>query len=122
MSDELALMVVRTPDFDVGVEAARVQEVIPLERWNGEAAFDLAQRVGAATTGDGATRILVVTRQGREPLAALVTGAVTLRHVARAQLLAMPAPLAERVAWVSHVVVADGQPPLLVLDAERLAG
>jgi chemotaxis signal transduction protein len=119
MSEELALMVVRTRDFDVGVAAERVQEVIPLQHWSGEAALDLAQLVGA-TTGDGAVRILLVTRRGREPLAALVSGAVTLRHVARAELLALPSLLAAHVKWVSHVVVSDGQPPLLVLDAERL--
>ena len=113
-------MVVRTRDFDVGVDAARVQEVIPLERWTGEAALDLAQLVGA-TSGEGAVRILLVTRDGSEPLAALVSGAVTLRHVARADLLALPALLAAHVRWVSHVVVTDGEPPLLVLDAERLA-
>jgi chemotaxis signal transduction protein len=120
MTEELALMVVRTRDFDFGVDAARVQEVIPLERWTGEAALDLAQLVGG-TTVDGAVRILLVTRQGAEPLAALVSGAVTLRHVARGELLALPAQLAAHVRWLSHVVVTDGEPPLLVLDTERLA-
>jgi hypothetical protein len=120
MSEELALMVVRTRDFDFGVAAERVREVIPLAQWSGEAAVDLAQLVGA-TSSEGAVRILLVTRSGREPLAALISGSVTLRHVARAELLALPAMLAAHVAWVSHVVVSDGQPPLLVLDAERLA-
>ncbi|MDB4969327.1 MAG: hypothetical protein JWN44_5016 [Myxococcales bacterium] len=119
MSDELALMVVRTRDFDLGLSAAQVQEVIPLERWTGEAAFDLVQLIGA-TSDEGAVRILVVTRQGRSPLAALVSGAVTLRYVQREQLLSLPAALAAHVGWFSHVVVTDGQPPLLVLDAERL--
>ena len=118
--DELAFMVVRTRDVDVGVDAARVQEVIPLERWGGEAALELAALVGAAA-GEGAARILLVSRPGREPLAALVSGAVALRHVPRAQLLALPAPLAAHVRWVSHVVVSDGKPPLLVLDLDRLA-
>jgi chemotaxis signal transduction protein len=120
MAEELALMVVRTRDFDVGIEAARVQEVVPLEKWTGEAALDLAQLVGA-DAGEGAVRILVVTRAAKEPLAALVSGVVTLRHVARAELLELPSLLAAHVRWVSHVVVSDGQPPLLVLDAERLA-
>lgn len=118
--DDLTLMVVHATDCDVGVDAARVQEVIPLERWTGEAALDLVQLAGAAAA-EGAVRILVVARPGREPLAALVSGVVSLRHVARAELLALPAPLAAHVRWVSHVVVTDGKPPLLVLDAERLA-
>jgi chemotaxis signal transduction protein len=120
MADEVALMVLRTPDFDVGIDAARVQEVVPLAQWTGEAALDLGQLVGAPPS-EGAVRILVVTSTAREPLAALVSGSVTLRHVARAELLALPPPLAAHVRWVSHVVVSDGQPPLLVLDAERLA-
>ncbi|HEY1585184.1 MAG TPA: hypothetical protein VGH63_05800, partial [Polyangia bacterium] len=120
MSDDVALMVVRAGAVDVAVDAARVQEVVPLEQWTGEAALDLLQLLGAAAT-EGAVRILVVTRTGREPLAALVTGSVTLRHVARTQLLALPAPLRAHVAWVSHVVVDDKQPPLLVVDADRLA-
>ena len=119
--DELTLMVVHAADCDVGVDAARVQEVIPLERWSGEAALDLVQLAGAAAADDGAVRILVVARAGREPLAALVSGTVSLRQVARAELLALPAPLAAHVRWVSHVVVSDGKPPLLVLDTERLA-
>jgi hypothetical protein len=118
--DELTLMVVHAADCDVGVDAARVQEVIPLERWSGEAALDLVQLAGAAPA-EGAVRILVVARQGREPLAAVVSGVVSLRQVTRAELLAVPAPLAAHVRWVSHVVVSDGKPPLLVLDAERLA-
>jgi len=117
---EVALMVVRAPNFDFAVAADRVQEVIPLERWNGEAALDLAQVVGAPSV-EGAVRVLLVTRDGREPFAALVSGAVTLRHVARTELLTVPAPLAAHVAWLSHIVVSDGQPPLLVLDTERLA-
>jgi chemotaxis signal transduction protein len=120
VTDELALMVVHAGDFDFAVDAARVQEVIPLEQWSGEAALDLAQQVGAPA-GEGNVRILLVTRRGREPLAALVAGAVTLRHVPRSQLLAIPAPLAAHVAWLSHVVVSDGHAPLLVVDAERLA-
>jgi len=119
MIEQLALMVVHARDFDFAVAAERIQEVIPLERWSGEAALDLAQRVGA-NASEGAVRILLVTRDGREPLAALVSGAVTLRHVARHELLTLPPPLAAHVAWVSHVVVSDGQPPLLVLDTERL--
>jgi len=51
----------------------------------------------------------------------VVSGVVSLRQVTRAELLAVPAPLAGHVRWVSHVVVSDGKPPLLVLDAERLA-
>jgi chemotaxis signal transduction protein len=116
---EMALMVVHAADFDFAVAAERVQEVIPLERWNGEAAVDLAQLVGAPSV-EGAVRILLVTRDGREPFAALVSGAVTMRHVARSELLSLPAPLAAHVAWISHIVVADGEPPLLVLDTERL--
>jgi chemotaxis signal transduction protein len=120
VSEELALMVVRTRDFDVGIDAARVREVVPLAEWTGEAAVDLVQLVGA-TAGGGAVRIVVVTRDRREPLAALVSGAVTLRHVPRGELLALPALLAAHVRWISHVVVSDGLPPLLVLDAERFA-
>jgi chemotaxis signal transduction protein len=120
MTDEVALMVVRAGGVDVGLDAARVREVLPLAQWNGEAALDLMQLVGA-TTVDGDVRILVVTRHGREPLAALVSGAVTLRHVARAQMLAVPMPLSAHVRWVSHVVVGDGEAPLLVVDADRLA-
>jgi chemotaxis signal transduction protein len=117
--EELALMVVQTADFDVGVVAERVQEVVPIEKWSGEAALDLLQLVGAPS-GEGAVRILVVRRDGREPLAALVSGAVALRHVARGELLELPAPLAAHARWVSHVVISDGRAPLLVLDTERL--
>jgi len=113
------MMVVRARDFDVGVPAERVQEVIPLERWSGEAALDILQLVGAPTE-EGTVRILVVTRRGREPLAALVSGAVALRHVPRAELLALPPELAAHARWVSHVVVGDRQAPLLVLDPDRL--
>lgn len=120
MSDDVALMVVRAGGVDVGVDAARVQEVVPIAQWTGEAALDLQQRAGA-TSSEGAARILVVTRDGREPLAALVSGAVTLRHVPRAQLLAVPSPLRAHVPWVSHVVVTDGEPPLLVVDVGALA-
>lgn len=117
--EEAALMVVHTPDVDLGLDAARVREVIPVESWTGEPALDLAQLVGVAG-GDGAVRILVITRAGREPLAALVSGAVRLHQVRRAQLLPLPAELAAHVDRISHVVVRDGQPPLLVLDADRL--
>ena len=113
-------MVVRARDFDVGVPAERVQEVIPLERWSGEAALDILQLVGAPTE-EGAVRILVVTRKGREPLAALVSGAVALRHIPRGELLALPPELAGHARWVSHVVVGDDVAPLLVLDPDRLA-
>ena len=126
MNDELAFMVVRAGDVDVGIEAARVQEVIPLERWDGEAALELAVVAGGAAD-EGAARILVVTRPGREPLAALVSGAVVLRQVPRAQLLKVPAPLAGHVRWVSHVVVSEGAGgaggegrAMLVVDPDRL--
>lgn len=120
MSGELPLMVVHARDFDVGVPAERVQEVIPLERWSGEAALDILQLVGAQTE-EGTVRILVVTRQGREPLAALVSGAVSLRHVPRKELLALPRELAAHARFVSHVVVADQGAPLLVLDPDQIA-
>ena len=119
MTNEVALMVVRAGDLDVGLDAARVQEVLPLAQWNGEAALDLLQQVGA-TGAAGDARILVVTRQGREPLAALVSGAVTLRHIARADMLPLPPELRAHVAWLSHVVISEGQTPLLVVDTERL--
>jgi hypothetical protein len=119
MSDDVALMVVRAGAVEVGVEAARVQEVVPVAQWTGEAALDLQQHAGAGAT-EGAVRILVVKRDGREPLAALVSGAVTLRHVARGALLSLPPLLRAHVRWVSHVVVADGRPPLLVVDAAEL--
>jgi hypothetical protein len=120
MSGDVALMIVHTADFDIGIDAARIHEVIPLERWSGEAAFDLLERVGSSGV-EGAARILVVRRDTAAPLAALVSGSVTLRHVARRELLAVPAPLAAHVRWLSHVVVTDGQRPLLVVDAERIA-
>jgi chemotaxis signal transduction protein len=120
MTDEVALMVVRAGAVDVGLDAARVREVVPIEQWTGEAALDLLQLVGAAGA-EGNVRILVVARDGREPLAALVSGTVTLRHVTRAQLLAVPAPLDAHVRWVSHIVVGKDGAPLLVVDAERLA-
>ena len=120
MTNELALMVVHTRDFDLGVAAERVREVVLLEEWQGEAPLALAGLVGAVATED-VVRVLLVTRQGREPLATLVSGAVRLRHVTRAELLELPAPLARHVKWISHVVVSDGQPPLLVIDVERLA-
>ncbi|HXU74586.1 MAG TPA: hypothetical protein VN947_35065 [Polyangia bacterium] len=119
MNDELALMVVHARNVDFAVAAARVQEVVPVDRWAGEPAIDLAQLVGVEPEG-GAVRILLLARAGREPLAALVSGDVTLRHIARDHLLPLPAPLAAHVRWISHVVVSDGQQPLLVLDAERV--
>jgi len=119
MSDEIALMVVHAGAVDVGVDAARVQEVVPIAQWTGEAAFDLQQHAGATVT-EGAARILVVARDGREPLAALVAGDVSLKHIGRGQLMPVPPLLRAHVRWVSHVVVADGQPPLLVVDAAEL--
>ena len=117
--EEVALMVIRAGDVEVAVEATRVHEVVPLEQWNGEAALDLQEQTGAGVT-QGPARILVVTRPGRPPLAAIVSAAVTLRHVARAQLLSLPPLLRAHVRWASHVAIAAGRPPLLLVDPGEL--
>ncbi|HEY1585030.1 MAG TPA: hypothetical protein VGH63_05030 [Polyangia bacterium] len=119
MSGDLAMMVVRMRDFDLGLAAERVREVVLVEQWGGDLPPTLAQLVGAEETGD-TVRVLLIMRPGREPLATLVSGTVRLRHVAPGELLALPALLARQVRRISHVVVTDGEPPLLVVDVERL--
>jgi chemotaxis signal transduction protein len=118
VSQELTLMVVAAPVVELGIDAALVLEVIPFDRWSGTASQALQERMGAVV--EGARRILLVARQGREPLALEVSGAVRLRQVERSAALELPELLAPHARWISHVIMTDGQLPLLVVDPEQL--
>jgi hypothetical protein len=121
--DELTLVVVSAPGLDVGCEAARVQAVVAAAEWRGAAPIDVVALAApgasaAAAPAGEAERVLVVARRG-EALALRARGAVRVRRVRRVELLALPPLLAGRAPWISHVV--DGEPPILVLDLERLS-
>jgi chemotaxis signal transduction protein len=119
MSTELALMVVTAFGCELAIDAALVREVVPLESWAGSTTLDVQALVGADNL-QGARRVLLVARGDREPLGLSVVGAVRLRHVASTEVLALPRLLLAHTRFISHVVLTEGQPPLLVLDPAHL--
>ena len=105
-----------------GVEASKVQAIMPAMDWSGPEPTDAAAQMGFSPASDDHARVLVV--ETADGTIALWAGReIRIRSHARTEVLRLPAllfaPETKRIA-VSSVVMSAADRPLFVLDTALL--
>jgi hypothetical protein len=117
---ELTFLALAGEDYEIGIPAERVREIVAAVDWHGEPALDVSDLI-PALAGSAAERVLAIGLAGAGLLPLRTTSTIAVRTVDAAALVGVPRVVTRRARWIRGIVFGDKAMPLVVIDPEAIA-
>ena len=118
---ELTFLALAGAEYQIGIAAERVREIVAEIDWNGEPAIDVGELIPALASADGAARVLSIIVAGGGVLPLRTTSAIVVRTVEVGALVRLPRVVTRGARWIRGIVFDDKAVPLVVIDPEAIA-
>jgi hypothetical protein len=118
---ELTFLALASDDYEVGIPAARVHEIVAAAEWKGEPAIDISLLI-PTLAGSAAERVLAIELTDGGLLPLRTTSAIAVRTVEAGAVVEVPRVVTRRARWIRGIVFGDKAIPLVVIDPEAIAG
>jgi hypothetical protein len=117
---ELPFIILPGRRSDLGLEAARVREIVAGHAWEGPPPLDLLAFAGQGPAEAGEARVLVIRRSDGKDVPVRVVGRLRTQPFAAEQVLPLPLLLQPHAHWATAVIIPESGSALVIIDCDRL--